>query len=136
LLVTEQNVATEAAEVDLAADPNGRNRWVAFLKRRWVLVILLVIAWWILATVFRGVHTLALSTASDSWFTAVLRDAAAAIRGNRTESPAFVYFFNPIRTVIQGFIEFIQSIISVPAAGNVIPLIGWLGVLALIGFIV
>lgn len=137
LPVMEQNVAAEAAPATAVnADPNGRTRWLAFLKRRWVLVILLIVAWWILATIFRGIHTLTLSTASDTWFTALLRDFASAIRGNRTESPAFIYFFNPIRTVIQGFIEFIQSIISVPASGNVIPLIGWLGVLVLIGFIV
>ena len=69
-------------------------------------------------------------------FTQWLTDGAAAIRGNRTESPVFVYFFNPIRVVVEGFIEVIRSVIAVPGEGNVIPLVGWLGTLAVIGYIV
>ena len=72
----------------------------------------------------------------DTPFTAVLREFASAIRGNRTESFLFVYFFNPIRAFISGFIELIMGVISMPAEGNLIPLIGWFGTLVLIGFIV
>ena len=66
----------------------------------------------------------------------MLREFASAIRGNRTESFLFVYFFNPIRAFISGFIELIMGVISMPAEGNLIPLIGWFGTLVLIGFIV
>jgi glycine betaine/proline transport system permease protein len=65
-----------------------------------------------------------------------MRDLAASIRGNRTESFLFVYVFNPLRAVISGFIEFFMGIIAVPASGNLIPLLGWFGTLAVIGFIV
>ena len=126
----------ETADADPGVGIDGRRRWLAFLRRKWVLVVVLVIAWWVLATVFRGVHTLSLSTASDTWFTSILREFTSAIRGNRTESPAFIYFFNPIRAGIEGFIEAIRAVISVPAPGNVIPLMGWLGTLVLIAFIV
>ena len=106
------------------------------LGRRWVLVVLLLVLWFVLATVFKGVHTLVLPTAQNTPVTQWLTDFAASIRGNRTESPAFIYFFNPIRVTIEAFVEAIRSVISVPASGNVIPLIGWLGTWAVIGYIV
>jgi glycine betaine/proline transport system permease protein len=106
------------------------------LHRKWFLVILVVAVWAALATVLKGVHTLELSTATNTPVTSWLGDVAASIRGNRTESPLFIYFFNPIRTAVEGFIELLRSVISVPASGDLIPLIGWLGVLGVIGYVV
>ena len=108
----------------------------AALSLRWVQVLVVLVGWAVLATLLKGVQTQELSTSKDSPFTAVLREVASAIRGNRTESFLFVYVFNPIRAFISGFIELIMSVISVPADGNVIPLLGWFGTLVLIGFIV
>ena len=108
----------------------------AALRLRWVQALIVLIVWIVLATILKGVQTQELSTASNSPFTAFLRDVAAAIRGNRTESFLFVYVFNPIRGFIAGFIELIMSVISVPAEGNIIPLLGWFGTLVLIGYIV
>jgi len=108
----------------------------AALSLRWVQALIVLVGWAVLATLLKGVQTQELSTSKDSPFTAVLREVASAIRGNRTESFLFVYVFNPIRAFISGFIELIMSVISVPADGNVIPLLGWFGTLVLIGFIV
>ena len=108
----------------------------AILRLRWVQAVIVLVVWIVTATALKGVQTQELSTSTDSPFTAIMRDAAAAIRGNRTESFVFVYIFNPIRTVIAGFIEIFMGIIAVPAPGNVIPLLGWFGTLAVIGFIV
>lgn len=120
----------------MTSPADGRQRWLTLLGRRWVLIVLLVVVWWVLATLLRGIHTLSLSTATDTWFTALLRELTAVIRGNRTESPVFIYLFNPIRVGIEGFIDSIRAVISVPAPGNLIPLMGWLGTLAVIAFIV
>lgn len=108
----------------------------SWLRRRSTLIVLLLVAWVVLATVFKGVHTLELSTATNTPVTEWLREFAASIRGSRAEAPIFVYVFNPIRGGIEGFVEVIRAVIAVPAAGNVIPVIGWLGVVALVGFIV
>ncbi|MFM9134371.1 MAG: ABC transporter permease [bacterium] len=108
----------------------------AALRLRWVQALVVLVVWIVLATLLKGVQTQELSTATDSPFTAMMRDFAAAIRGNRTESFLFVYVFNPIRTFVAGFIEIIMSVISVPAEGNIIPLLGWFGTWVLIGFIV
>ncbi|MFM8775103.1 MAG: hypothetical protein ACKOFP_15065 [Actinomycetota bacterium] len=108
----------------------------AVLAKRWVQALLVLVFWVVLATVLKGVQTQELSTQKNSWFTTILRDFASSIRGNRTESPIFVYFFNPIRVGIQSFIEIIMGVIAVPAKGDLIPLLGWFGTLVLIGFIV
>ncbi len=107
-----------------------------FLRRKWVLVVGLLIVWFVLGRIFKGVHTLDLPNAQDTPTTAFLGDVAANIRAARAENPIFVYIFNPFRQGIEGFIELIRVTISEPASGAVIPLIGWLGVLVLIGFIV
>lgn len=106
------------------------------LRLRWVQALVVVGVWCVVATLLKGVQTQELSTATDSPFTAWMRDVAAGIRGNRAESPIFVYIFNPIRGFIGGFIEMIMSVISMPTQGNLIPLIGWFGVFVLIGYIV
>lgn len=108
----------------------------AVLRLRWVQALIVLVVWVVTATALKGVQTQELSTATDSPFTAIMRDLAASIRGNRTESFLFVYVFNPIRSVISGFIEIFMGVIAVPADGNLIPLLGWFGTLALIGFIV
>ena len=108
----------------------------AVFSLRWVQAVTVLVVWFVLATLLKGMQTLELSTASNSPFTEVLRDFASAIRGNRTESPVFIYFFNPIRGAIEGFIELIMSVLSMPSQGNLIPLLGWFGTLALIGFVV
>jgi glycine betaine/proline transport system permease protein len=107
-----------------------------FFRRKWVLIVGLLIAWFVLGRIFRGVHTLDLPNAQDTPTTAFLGDMAANIRAARAENPVFVYVFNPFRQGIDSFIEVIRLTISEPASGAVIPLIGWFGVLALIGFIV
>jgi glycine betaine/proline transport system permease protein len=108
----------------------------AVLRLRWVQALIVLVVWAVTATALKGVQTQELSTATNSPFTAIMRDLAASIRGNRTESLLFVYVFNPLRAVISGFIEFFMGIIAVPASGNLIPLLGWFGTLAVIGFIV
>lgn len=110
---------------------------VARLARlRRVQALAVVAAWVVIAVAMGGRQTLELSTATDSSFTTWMREIAASIRGNRTESPLFIYVFNPIRSFIEGFIEAIMRIISMPGPGDVIPLLGWFGVVVLVGYVV
>lgn len=104
-------------------------------KKGWVLLGIFV-AWAILSRFLHGVATLELPVAENTPVTTAFGDAAASIRGNRTSSPAFVYLFNPIRVFISGFVDLIRMIIAVPTSGGVIPLIGWLGVVGIVAFVV
>lgn len=92
--------------------------------------------WIFLSRIFQGDQTLELPTAENTPFTAAVADGAASIRGNRTKGAAFIYLFNPIRGGINGFVEMIRTVISVPRGNAIIPLIGWFGVIAIVAFTV
>ncbi len=92
--------------------------------------------WILLSRIFQGHNTLELPTAENTSITTAVGDAAGSIRGNRTKTAAFIYFFNPIRSFITGFVEIIRTLISVPRGNAVIPVIGWFGVCAIFAFTV
>ena len=95
-----------------------------------------VALWILLGRLLQGKNTLQIDTYENTSFTAFVGRKALDLRGNRTESPAFIYVFNPIRGAIDGFVQFIRNLISVPAPNSLIPIIGWLGVVGLIAFAV
>ena len=105
------------------------------IKTRYLILIILGV-WAVLAVIFKGVATLELATYENTPVTQTASDAAASIRGNRTQSTAFIYFFNPIRTVISGFVELIRMLIAIPAPNSIIPVLGWLGVIGVVAFFV
>lgn len=95
-----------------------------------------VALWILLGRILQGKNTLQIDTYENTSFTAFVGRKALDLRGNRTESPAFIYIFNPIRGAIDGFVQLIRNLISVPAPNSVIPIIGWLGVVGVIAFAV
>ena len=95
-----------------------------------------VALWILLGRLLQGKNTLQIDTYENTPFTSYVGARALELRGNRTESPAFIYIFNPIRGAIDGFVQLIRNLISVPAPNSVIPIIGWLGVVGLIAFAV
>jgi glycine betaine/proline transport system permease protein len=105
------------------------------IKTRYLILIIISI-WAVLAIVFKGVGNLELATYQNTWATSAAGDAAASIRGNRTKSAAFIYFFNPIRVFVNGFVELIRMTIATPAPNSIIPILGWLGVIGVIAFFV
>ncbi len=107
-----------------------------FLRRKWVWIVGLLIVWFALGRIFKGVHTLDIGNSEDTPTTEVLGQFAANIRAARAENPIFVYIFNPFRQGIESFVEVIRAVISDPAPGALIPVIGWFGILAIIGFLV
>jgi glycine betaine/proline transport system permease protein len=100
------------------------------------LLLALLAAWTLVSKIFNGQQNLVLPTADNTPVTSAVGEAAASIRGNRTEGTAFIYFFNPIRAFINGFVEIVRTLIAIPAEGSIIPIIGWLGFVALLGLVV
>ena len=105
------------------------------IKRSWLLGGVFVV-WIILSRIFSGKLTLEIAVPQNTPFTSFVGELARSIRANRTDGFAFKYFFNPIRQTIDTFVTSIREIISIPAQGSTIPLIGWFGVIVLIGFVV
>jgi len=99
-------------------------------------VLVLFVAWLALGLAFSGKATLPLDASTQTPVQQKLSNWAEKLDANRDSSPLFVYFFNPLRTSIDTFINTIRHIISLPTGNNVIPYLGWAGVVALVGFIV
>lgn len=95
----------------------------------------ILVAWIAAGYLMYGKSTFVLGTFDDTRMTAKVGEWAKLIRANR-DSAIFTYFFDPIREFIDGFVKIIRSVIAQPMEGSTIPLLGWLGVLVLIGFIV
>lgn len=108
---------------------------VAKIKSSYLILILFGV-WSLLALIFKGVATLEIPTYQNSIATQVAGDAASSIRGNRTKSEIFIYFFNPIRLFINGFVDLIRMFIATPVPGSIIPVLGWFGVIGLVAFLV
>lgn len=104
--------------------------------RKSQLLLGATVIWIFLSRILQGQHTLELATSDNTSITTAVGDAAASIRGNRTKSAAFIYFFNPIRAAINGFVEVIRTLISLPRGNSTIPLVGWFGVVAIVAFTV
>ena len=54
---------------------------------------------------------------------------------SRDSNPIFLYFFNEIRLVISAVATSLQSLLSQPVGDRPLPIIGWLGVVALVGYV-
>lgn len=104
--------------------------------RKSQLLLGVIVIWIFLSRILQDQHTLELATSDNTSITTAVGDAAASIRGNRTKSAAFIYFFNPIRAAINGFVEVIRTLISLPRGNSTIPLVGWFGVVAIVAFTV
>ena len=105
------------------------------LERKGYFFLGFIALWYALSKIFFDKATWELGIADNTSFTNVVGDAAGAISGNRTHSPFFVYFFNPIRLFINDFVDIIRNLIATPSNGHAAPTIGWLGVIAILAFI-
>ncbi len=97
--------------------------------------VAVVAAWIVLYFLTRGHNTLGLAQTDTNALHRRLNDLNANIGANRDSNPLFTYFFNPIREAIQNFVTFLQHLISQPVGDRPVPYVGWLGVLAIVGFI-
>lgn len=99
------------------------------------MVGIVVVAWIALYIPFKGKNTLPLAPADLSKVSGKLNDFNSWVGDHQQTSPLFVYFFNPIRSVIDSFTTAVQHLISQPYGTRPLPVIGWLGVVAIAGFI-
>jgi glycine betaine/proline transport system permease protein len=105
------------------------------IRRSWLLGGLFLI-WFVLAKILQGKETLELPVPENSKFTAWAGEVADSIRGNRSDGAAFKFFFNPVREFVDGFVNVMREFIAIPNGSSSIPVLGWLGVISIIGFVV
>ncbi|MGI5502145.1 ABC transporter permease [Lentzea sp. CA-135723] len=95
----------------------------------------ILLAWLVLWVVLRNVGTLSLGAADLTPLHRWVNSVNDAVGASRNSNPLFLYFFNEIRLVIDEFVTFIQALIAQPSFGRPVPVIGWLGVVAIAGFV-
>jgi glycine betaine/proline transport system permease protein len=104
-------------------------------QRKTVLVAGVAVAWLLLWLLFRNVATLSLDASALTPLHRWVNDLNDTIGASRNSNPLFLYFFNEIRLVIDELVTFVQALIAQPSFGRPLPLIGWLGVVALAGYV-
>ncbi|MBK6871504.1 MAG: ABC transporter permease subunit [Kineosporiaceae bacterium] len=102
---------------------------------RLVQILGVLVVWIVLWLVLRGTNTLALAEADLTPFHERINDLRDWVDANRNSSPIFLYVFNEIRVVIDALSTALRHLIAVPADGETIPTLGWLGVTAVFTFI-
>ncbi|SDT46417.1 ABC transporter permease subunit [Actinoplanes derwentensis] len=105
------------------------------IARRPLLVAALLAVWVVAWIPLHGLHTLSLSPADLTPLHRWLNDVNDTVGANRNSSPVFLYFFNEIRAAIDTFVTFLQALIAQPAFGRPVPVLGWLGVVAIVAFV-
>ena len=88
------------------------------------------------ALILRGHATLPLDRSSLTPFHDWLNGLSDWIDRSRNSNPFFLFFVNEIRAFINGFVSMLRDGISIGSSLRPVPQIGWLGVVAIIGYIV
>ncbi|MFF3256769.1 ABC transporter permease subunit [Actinacidiphila glaucinigra] len=112
-----------------------RERPVPLRLRRRAVVAGVVVLWLVLFALLRGRQTLALAAADLTSLHRWFNDVNDTIGADRNSNPLFLYFFNEIRLVIDTLVTFVQTLVSQPSDGRPVPQIGWLGVVAVAGYV-
>jgi glycine betaine/proline transport system permease protein len=95
-----------------------------------------VLAIWVAVwPLVRGRDTLALSPADLTPLHRWLNDVNDSVGANRNSNPIFLYFVNEIRAAVDAFATFVQALISQPSFGRPVPVLGWLGVVAVVAYV-
>ncbi|MCX4631780.1 ABC transporter permease subunit [Streptomyces sp. NBC_01443] len=94
-----------------------------------------LVGWLVLWLALRGIHTLPLGTAELTPLHRRFNEINDAVGAGRNSNPVFLYVFNEIRLVIDNLVTFLQALVAQPSYGRPVPVVGWLGVVALVGYV-
>jgi glycine betaine/proline transport system permease protein len=94
-----------------------------------------VLAIWVVGwALLRGRDALRLSPADLTPVHRWLNQVNDTVGANRNSGPLFLYFFNEIRAAIDSLVTLIQALIAQPSFGRPVPVLGWLGMVALVAY--
>ena len=91
--------------------------------------------WLVVWALLHGRDTLRLSPADLTPLHRWLNDVNDTVGAHRNDSPIFLYFFNEIRAGINALVTGIQAVIAQPSFGRPVPVLGWLGVVAVVTYV-
>lgn len=102
---------------------------------RALAVVGVLAAWVVLFLLLRGRDTLELGAAQLTGLHRALDDAADAVGSGRDSSPVFSLVLDPLRQAVDAVVTLLRDVLSRPSYGRPVPLLGWLGVTALGGWL-
>ncbi|MPQ98106.1 ABC transporter permease subunit [Modestobacter sp. I12A-02628] len=112
-----------------APEPPAPRR-TARLPRRALAVAAVLLAWVLLGALLRGRQTLALGPAELSPLHRGLSEVTDSIGAGRATNPLFTHGFDVVRQVVDAVVTLFQDVIAQPSFGRPVPVLGWLGVVA------
>jgi len=116
--------------VATAVAPSGRVLSISWRPSRGMLAATTVAVWVLAWAVLRGRDTLFLSPADLTPLHRQLNGISDGIGASRNSNPVFLYGFNQVRLVIDTVVGVVQDLIARPSGGRPVPVVGWLGVVA------
>ncbi|HKE50578.1 MAG TPA: ABC transporter permease subunit [Actinomycetes bacterium] len=111
----------------------GSVPWWRRITRPWIVGGILA-AWVVLGTVLRGRDTLTLATQDTTPLHDSLTDMRNWVDTHRSTSPFFGGVVDTVRNGVGSLTTALQNLISQPSFDRPVPLVGWLGVVALATF--
>lgn len=102
--------------------------------RRWT-VAAVVVGWIVLAALLQGRDTLTLGSADLTWLHRRLNDLGDAVGAVRSGDSVTGTTISALRSAIAAGVGFGQDLVVRPSFGRGVPVIGWLGVVAVAGYL-
>ncbi|MFE2141355.1 ABC transporter permease, partial [Streptomyces sp. NPDC059456] len=94
-----------------------------------------LVGWAALWAALRGLHTLPLGPAELTPLHRRFNEINDAVGAGRNSNPVFLHVFNEIRLAIDTLVTLLQGLLAQPSFGRPVPVVGWLGVVAVAGYL-
>ena len=99
------------------------------------LAVGVIVLWLVAYSLLKGRSTLSLDQASSTSLHRWLNHINDSAGTGRNTNPFFVYFINDIQLGTTHLVTWSQDLLSQPANGRPLPIIGWLGVIAIVTYL-
>ena len=100
-----------------------------------MLALGVIVLWLVAYFVLKGKSTLSLDQASSTSLHRWLNHINDSAGTGRNTNPFFVYFINDVQLGTTHLVTWSQDLLSQPANGRPLPIIGWLGVIAIVTYL-
>jgi len=98
---------------------------------RGVLAVAVLAVWALLAVVLAGHDTLALDPFDLAWLHRRLNEVNDEVGNARAGDSTVIHLLDAVRAAVDALVRTMQALIARPAGGRPVPVLGWLGVVAL-----
>jgi glycine betaine/proline transport system permease protein len=105
------------------------------MPHRGYTVVGILAVWVTLWALLKGRFTLFLDPTDLTALHTRVNDVRDWVDAGRDSNPLFLYVFNEIRLAIDGLTNLLSALIAQPALGRPVPVLGWLGVIAVLSYV-